>query len=201
MLILHPFFPPQITGVNVECGSGSKRQAVATGPFPVSFTITSQSSSISASSLASRLEFVLSAGRGTPFNAPAGFTATPGGPLGGSGAPATVQPPASAVSTPGGGTPTTGGGGGGGLSSGAIAGIVIGSVAGAALLVAIVAGAVVMSRRDRDESGSERVAADVQVEEVKKKKRGIPVMNHFSQKRRMERGEMTSVTGRSGLTL
>ena len=173
--------PPQkVNNIQVKCGElGPARQASAGGLVSISLDLTS--TTIPATALASRLEYLLTTGRaGIAFDTTAGFSSTTGGtPFAGEiptieGSPTTIE--------------VTGGGGGGGLSGGEIAGIVVGSVFGAVLLAAAAAAAaVVMKKRGEEEDsyGSDGGS-----------NKGVPVMDIESHQRRVVEGEMASVTER-----
>ena len=173
--------PPQkVNNIQVKCGElGPARQASAGGLVSLSLDLTS--TTIPATALASRLEYLLTTGRaGIAFDTAAGFSSTSGGtPFAGEiptieGSPTTIE--------------VTGGGGGGGLSGGEIAGIVVGSVFGAVLLAAAAAAAaVVMKKRGEEEDtyGSDGGS-----------NKGVPVMDIESHQRRVVEGEMASVTER-----
>ena len=173
--------PPQkVNNIQVKCGElGPARQASAGGLVSISLDLTS--TTIPATALASRLEYLLTTGRaGIAFDTMAGFSSTTGGtPFAGEiptieGSPTTIE--------------VTGGGGGGGLSGGEIAGIVVGSVFGAVLLAAAAAAAaVVMKKRGEEEDsyGSDGGS-----------NKGVPVMDIESHQRRVVEGEMASVTER-----
>ena len=206
---------PQITINNIDCGNlfSKKRQAVAAGGIPISFTITSQTAP--ASALAARFEFLVSAGRAgaIPFDSTVGFTSTPGSAATTTTAPVQAAPTTATVvgsggggGGGGGGGSSGGGGGSGGLSGGQIAGIVIGSVAAAAIVAAI---AVVMVKKNgeggsggRSEGGSQYSSGGGEAEEAggNKSNKGVPVMNPESHQRRVIENEMTSVTGRTPVT-
>ncbi len=84
--------------------------------------------------------------------------------------------------------------GGSGLTSGEIAAIVVCSVFGAAL---VVAAGVYVATRNNGEEASEAEEGEPAKEGEETKSKGIPVMNHFSQIRRMREKQHQSVTARN----